>query len=1084
MKSSRTFRGGSALGLSLLILSAHFAYAQGSPPGEEKDAGRRRDDPAKRAEWNAMLRRDRDGRVLSENRLKALRQACELPVDPSMATAPTGTFVRSDTGPSVPAAATFAGTAWQSVGPMPIQFYPYYPPYQYGNVGGRVDAIAIHPTDPSIILIGSATGGIWKSTNAGQTWRPVSDTAPALAISHVAFSPVNPSVVYAATGEADNGTQDSNLAGSLGTYLGGGLLKSTDGGETWFRVDTNLPPEAIISRVIPHPTDAQKVVVGLFRTPNFATGGFSIGGIYRSTNGGVTFTSTYSHRIVDLVQDPNAPDRLFLSTGGCNGCSTYGVLVSTDFGATWQGTSLSFSSALGYIKLGISRTNPAVLYASVLATDLTHSGSPNAGIYISQNGGATWQKKSFNSCMCPASGSSCGDNGSNQCDYDHFISPDPLNPSTVYFGSISLYKSTDSGASWVRKVDVYTTTGVVTVHPDQHTGVFSASGALLLGNDGGVYRSSDGANTFENLNATLNATQFNSIGLHPTNPEFAFGGTQDNGNPRYTGALRWTDQTGGDGGFNLIRRDSPDQILNGYTGTGMNFSSDFGEYFEYLDSCTSDPTTITIDCNDNVAFYPPAVAMAKSPSAVLFGTSRVWYNATFGADPSQWQALTSTPLTSTSGDYLTALDAPGDENGGVWAGSRTGHLYFWPPGDSNIYSVASGLPSAVVTKVLSASADGRTAYVTFGGYLGSPSSHVFRTTNGGTSWTNVSSNLPDVPVLTMAIDPNDPTDLFIGTDVGVFRSTNSGASWVSYNAGLPNVSVYDLKFHAGTKDLWAATYGRGVWRVKAGSAVPQGLKLSQNRVLVTVDWQNPYSGQWGTAYAIPQDDKFAFFYYSDPNNPEVFVKVLDFGSGSALCFVGGLTDFYYKVTFTMLGTGQTLVFEKPSKQYVGFVDATTLKYAGAPGTPAESVGSGGGMTFVGALATGEPAAVSKVASLMTTKSAIAEPLAAAPQSLAFSSSRVSVTVDWRNPYSGQTGRAYGIPKADQYGFFYYTDASNPEVFVKVLDFGSGSALCFVGGLTDFYYKVTFTVLRTGQPLVFEKPEKQYIGFVDATTLKF
>ncbi len=175
----------------------------------------------------------------------------------------------------------------------------------------------------------------------------------------------------------------------------------------------------------------------------------------------------------------------------------------------------------------------------------------------------------------------------------------------------------------------------------------------------------------------------------------------------------------------------------------------------------------------------------------------------------------------------------------------------------------------------------------------------------------------------------------------------------------------------------------------------------------------------------------------------------------------------------MLRTGQTLVFEKPAKQYVGFVDTTTLKFASAPGAPVESLVSGGGMTFVGALSTGE-----------TTKSAIADPLVAAPQSLAFSSGRVSVTVDWRSPYSGESGRAYGIPKADPFGFFYYVDPNNPEVFVKVLDFGDGNARVFVGGLTDFYYKVTFTMVRTGQTLVFEKPEKQYIGFADSTTLKF
>jgi len=267
-------------------------------------------------------------------------------------------------------------------------------------------------------------------------------------------------------------------------------------------------------------------------------------------------------------------------------------------------------------------------------------------------------------------------------------------------------------------------------------------------------------------------------------------------------------------------------------------------------------------------------------------------------------------------------------------------------------------------------------------------------------------------------------------------------------------------------------------------AGPQSADLSQGRVHVTLEWRNPYSGETGTAYAIPQQDAFAFFYYADPNNPEVFVKVLDFGAGSALCFVGGLTDFYYKATFTMTRTGQTLVFEKPPYQYVGYVDTTSLKFAGAPGAPEASLAAAGGLTFVGALSTGETTSVRKPAPVETAKSGMAEPLAAATQSLLLSSGRVAVTVAWRNPYSGETGQAYGILKADQYGFFYYTDPNDPEVFVKVLDFGGGTALCFAGGLTDFSYKVTFTVLRTGQQLVFEKPEKTYVGFVDATTLRF
>ncbi|MFI5180852.1 MAG: hypothetical protein ACHQPI_05640 [Thermoanaerobaculia bacterium] len=277
---------------------------------------------------------------------------------------------------------------------------------------------------------------------------------------------------------------------------------------------------------------------------------------------------------------------------------------------------------------------------------------------------------------------------------------------------------------------------------------------------------------------------------------------------------------------------------------------------------------------------------------------------------------------------------------------------------------------------------------------------------------------------------------------------------------LGNVYVADASNHA----------------IRKGTPPSPSLLLSGGRVLVTVNWQNPYSGESGVASALPENDQYGFFFYSDPNNPEVFVKVLDFSTGSALCFVGGLTDFYYKVTFTMVRTGQMLVFEKPAYQYIGYVNNSDLKFAGAPGLPAASAASNG-VTFVGALPIGG-----------TSTAGVAVPMgqtsAVATQSLPFSSGRVSVSVDWINPYSGQTGTAYGIPKADQYGFFYYADPGNPEVFVKVLDFSTGSALVFVGGLTDFYYKVTFTVLRTGQTLVFEKPAYQYIGFVDNSTLRF
>ena len=285
----------------------------------EPAKGPLRDDQKGRAEWNASLRRDAEGRLLSTNRLKALRDACEMPVDPSMSAGPLGSFTRSDVGPSVRSSYTFTGTAWQSLGPLPMQSKTDSQ-RNWGVVGGRVDSIAIHPTNPAIMLAGSATGGIWKSTDSGANWRPVSDTAPSLATSHVAFSPANPSIVFAATGETDSADSEFTPSQSFGKYLGGGLLKSVDTGETWTRVDANLPENAILSRVAPHPTNPQIVVIGVYMYPVLSGDTGSVGGAYRSTDGGVSFTKTLSHRISDLVQDPNAPNSLLLATGGCTNC--------------------------------------------------------------------------------------------------------------------------------------------------------------------------------------------------------------------------------------------------------------------------------------------------------------------------------------------------------------------------------------------------------------------------------------------------------------------------------------------------------------------------------------------------------------------------------------------------------------------------------------------------------------------------------------------------------------------------------------------------------------------------------------------
>ncbi len=808
MRSISTLLAWSGILLASCLATAGSGEARPlAPAGPQGDEAVETDRPAERAAWNASMRRDAQGRVLAQNRWKALSEACDMPVDPSMRPAPQAGRARAL------GLATFGGTRWESLGPRPIQSIRFTN-QTWGSVSGRVSTVAIDPADESTLLLGSATGGIWKTTDAGANWRPVSDTTPALATSHISYAPSNPAIVFAATGEVDNAGGEVTPSQSFGTYLGAGLLRSADGGETWSRVDLDLPNNAVFSRVLVSPTDPQTVLVGIYLYQDVATDGFHSGGIYRSTDGGVHFTQTFTNRISDMVQDPGDGERVYLGAGRCGECSAAsGVYVSTDFGATWA-PSLTpanpvagFTSPSGRVRLGASRAAGAtILYASVLDANNEHTA---AGIYRSGDGGATWAKVAVDPTMCPKAPAN------NQCFYDHWITPAAGSSTVVYFGSIALYKSTDGGATWSKIDDPYNTQGKpVPVHPDQHMGVASTRfpDTIYFCGDGGLYRTVDAGATFDNLNATLTLGQFNGVALHPGNPNFAMGGTQDNGNLRYTGDPLWTDRTAGDGGFNIIEPDAPNTILSANYYAFLSYSHDTGE--TYIDVT---PCDTLMDCTtganlEPMAFYPPATIAPAASASVFLGTNRVWKHGHFADDPRRWAPLSANPILATAGDVVTALAVAGDGTGPVWAGSVLEGVFFSSDGGAKFAARSSGLPSAYVSSIVLAGQDGHSAYVTFAGFLGAPSRHVFRTTDAGATWTNVSGNLPDVPVTAMALDPTDPNDLFVGTDVGVFRSVDGGASWTSFNVGLPNASIYGLAFHPASHDLFAATYGRGVFR--------------------------------------------------------------------------------------------------------------------------------------------------------------------------------------------------------------------------------------------------------------------------------
>ena len=407
----------------------------------------------------------------------------------------------------------FSQNRWTAIGPDRISSGA-------GDLAdsGRINTIAINPSNTSIIYAGGATGGVWKTTDGGATWVALTDTQCSLAMGSIAIDPSNASIIYAGTGE-------ENFSGD--SFYGCGVLKSTDGGTTWTQLGGSIfdttAGGATIGKIVIHPSVTSTLLVA------------SDFGLYRSTDGGASFALVQSGVATDVVIDPASPGTMYAAVGNLFGAAANGVYKSTDTGATWTKLAGGFPTAsVGRINLAIAASSPSTIYAAV-----QNSGSFTLlGIFKTTDGGTSWVSLS-------ASGATC----STQCWYDMVIAVDPTNVNTVYFGGVSLFKSTNGGTSFS---DI---TGLI--HVDQHAFVFLPGNAntVFSGNDGGIFKSTDGGTTWTSLNTNIAITQFYSgLSLHPTSAATALGGTQDNHTLLYTGSTVWAPVSfqgvgGCDGGF-------------------------------------------------------------------------------------------------------------------------------------------------------------------------------------------------------------------------------------------------------------------------------------------------------------------------------------------------------------------------------------------------------------------------------------------------------------------------------------------------------------------------------------------------------
>jgi hypothetical protein len=667
---------------------------------------------------------------------------------------------------------------------------------------GRIPALACHPTDPNIIYAGPAGGGVWKTTDAGASWTGLTNDQPVLFMGALAVSKSNPNVVYAGTGEATN---------SLLSFYGAGILKTTNGGTSWTVVGASVFNRRAISRIVIHPTNPDIVYAATAGAVNALTGNR---GVFKSTDGGANWTNTTTSittsgttTFSDIAMDPVDPETLYCACGLYFGSAQNGVYKTSNGATTWAvAGDFPIGSVNGRITLANAPSDNQVVYAAVI-----QSASPwnLSKMMKTTNAGVNWTQ-------IPGVPNYAGGQGW----YDTVLIVDPSNAGIVYAGgqsgADSFIKSENGGTSWT---DIKTGANGNGPHVDHHSASFDANGRLVEGNDGGIVRLDDAslANiTWTTLNTNLLATQFIGIAMHPTDPDIAFGGSQDNGTEKFTGSLGWTGVRGGDGGYVRINPTNPLVVYHAFNyprASGIIERSDNG-------GTTWAVKHTGINQADAGNFYPPMVMDPSNPNRLLFGTNRVYE-------------------TTDSAENWTAISAPGANGWPNISNSGIDSIEIAPSSPSTIYATVSG--RIVVTTDNGASwtlrgtgfpdhykdfaidpTDANTVVV--GRDRFGPNGRVFRTTTAGTSWTNITGDLPDFPVNTVAMDVNGAGAaddvIYVGTDVGVYFTTNLGVNWAKYATALPNVLTFELAINPALNILAAGTHGQGMWQILI-STIPQ-----------------------------------------------------------------------------------------------------------------------------------------------------------------------------------------------------------------------------------------------------------------------
>jgi len=699
---------------------------------------------------------------------------------------------------------------------------------------GRINCIAFHPTDNNTFWVGTPAGGLWKTTNGGNTWTVLTDQNDVLGVSSVIIPSdyETSNTIYIGTGDRDH--KDNH---------GIGVLKSTDGGNTWHTTGLvqDLSDAYSVNQMLIDPTN-NNILYAATST-----------GIYKTTNAGNNWTKILNdYYIADIEFKPNDPSIIYAS----------GRWYAKIYKLTNNGSNVStvYSNNSGdgaqRIELTVTAANPNIVYAVVTNSESglrkilksIDSGSSYSAVFTPGNPPTASQPNILSN---KKNGDATGGQGS----YDLTLIADPNNENILYCGGVNTWKSTDGGVSW--ELNNYWTpsgcSGCEIAHADKHYFAYNGS-TLFECNDGGLYKTNDGSNWTSISNGIKNS-QIYKLSVSQTVANATLTGLQDNGSKLLKPNGTWKDVKGGDGMECIID----------YSNYNIQYATYVRGQITRTMNLWSNKTDIEPSNAGNGAWVTPYIIHPSEPTILYAGYANVWKTTNRG---NAWTKISNINSSDKLRSMAISISNPDNiyvaDKEKIWKSINAGN---------NWTNITNNLPSSnVITSIAVKHDDPNTVWVSLGGYN---SNVVYQTTNGGTNWTNISTGLPNIPASTIVEnkDNTNETELYLGTDYGVYVKLGN-SNWALFNTGLPKVVVSELDIYyddnSENNKIRAATYGRGLWESDLIGQVDLTVDFSANNTTISegemvtftdLSTGSPTSWQWEFEGGEPAN--------SDVQNPTV-----------------------------------------------------------------------------------------------------------------------------------------------------------------------------------------------------------------------